>query len=170
MFKFVESVKIEASPEDIWEYCTEIEQWWLPANPDHIQMQIHSDDALLGPKVKVSFVENVAGITGHAEGQITKWVPKSEVKWEGVCVYDYKRLRVTIREGITWRIHSSKAGTRLSARVWAKFPDTLVGQFFEWQAKHVLNVVDWYREHTRHELEYLKSEIEAGVLAAKDSA
>ncbi|MEJ2210086.1 MAG: SRPBCC family protein [Anaerolineae bacterium] len=161
MFEFTESIRIAAPPAKVWDYVADVERWWLASNPDHIRMDVGGDGAALGPGTEVTFEERVAGLRGRAEGTVTRWVPGNLIEWEGRARYHYLGLPLQVREGVSWQVEGSDGGSRLSARVWAEFPSGLLGRFFEWYAKSMLDVVDRDREHARRELEYLKFEIEA---------
>ena len=169
MFEFTESIHIEAPPADVWEYVANVEHWWLASNPEHIHLEALNSESAIGLGSKIVFEERVAGIKGKAEGSITKWIPGTEVTWEGVANYHYLGFLLRVHEGVSWRVGINNRGTQLSANVWAKFSSSLLGQLFEWYAKKILNVVDKDREHARRELEYLKSAIESPDQAPDDT-
>lgn len=160
MFEFTESIRIEASPADIWNVLQDVEQWWPPSNPEHIKIEVRSPDKSIDVGTEIGFEERVAGIKGRAEGKIIRLIPETEVTWEGVAEYRYVGLPFQIREGVSWQIDRDGEASELSAQVWAEFPSTIFGRLLEGYAKSVLNVVDRDREHARQELEYLKRAIE----------
>jgi hypothetical protein len=68
---------------------------------------------------------------------------------------------VRVDEGVTWRVDpTDEATTRVSARVWAKFPRHPIGRVAAFAFMHLLNGVEKDREHARTELRYLKDLIE----------
>lgn len=160
MFRFTESVRVDAPAENVWKRLTDIERWWLPSNPEHIRLDVQTCGQPIGVGTKISFEERVAGLRGRAEGEITKWTPGEEAAWQGEAEYRHLGFRFRIREGVSWRVGSDSRASILSAQVWAKFPSSIFGRFLEWYAKSLLNVVNRDREHARRELEYLKNEIE----------
>lgn len=163
MFEFTESIFIEAPSNTVWEQLANIEQWWPPSNPEHIRIEVRSSDEPVDVGTEIVFEERVAGIKGQAQGVITRWIPGTEVTWEGTAVYRYLGFRFRVREGVTWRVESLGEISKLSAQVWAEFPSSVLGRFLEWYMTSLLDVVDRDREHARHELEYLKRMIEGNV-------
>lgn len=170
MFEFVESITIEASPADVWDYLADVESWWLASNPEHIYLEVLSPDSSIGLDTKIVFEERVAGINGQAQGTITQFDPGTQITWEGQAIYNYLGFSLEVHEGVSWLVKSDEQGTQLSAHVWAEFPSSLGGRFFEWYAKAILDVVDKDREHARQELQYLKSAIESRGQSAKDTS
>ncbi|MEJ2710216.1 MAG: SRPBCC family protein, partial [Anaerolineales bacterium] len=138
MFKFTESIHIEAPPADVWEYVADVERWWLASNPEHIHLDVPSPEPTVGLGSKIVFEERVAGIKGKAAGSITKWIAGTEVTWEGIANYRYLGFPLRVREGVSWRVDNGEHETQLSATVWAKFSSSLLGQLFEWYAKRIL--------------------------------
>lgn len=162
MFEFTESVRVEAPPDEVWKLLADVERWWLSSNKDHIRLEAGSSDEL-GVGTEVAFEERVAGIKGRAKGIITRWVPGDEATWEGEAKYRYMGFSFRVQEGVSWRVESDGEATRLSARVWAKFPSGIFGRISEWYSKSLLQVVDRDREHARRELEYLKRSVEKTI-------
>lgn len=161
MFEFTESIYIDAAPPRVWDTFSDVERWWPPSNPEHISIQVEARPIAEG--TAVSFEEKVAGIPGRARGYITELWPGERVTWAGTARYRYKHLiPFTIREGVSWTLTPDGNGTRLSARVWASFPDTLTGRLLEWYARRFVDVIRQDRTHARQELEWLKQHIEGG--------
>ena len=163
VFQFTESISVAASPQDIWDNLADIEEWWPPSNPEHIDIEVRPRGPAVGVGTEVVFEERIAGIKGQAAGAITTWVPGREATWEGEAVYYYFGLPFRIGEGVCWSVEEDGPASRLSARVWAVFPKTLYGRFMEWYAIRLLNVVEHDREHARRELEYLKRLVEGNA-------
>jgi hypothetical protein len=163
MFQFTESIHIAAPAEQIWKTLVDLETWWPPSNPEHINIEIRSSGKPIDVGTEIVFAEYIAGIKGKAAGFITKWNTGHEAAWEGEAVYRYYIVPIRIREGVSWLIESKGENSILSAHVWAKFPSTLFGRFLEWYATNLLNVIARDRDHARCELEYLKEVIETPV-------
>ena len=159
MFKFTESQIIDATPNLVWTYLCDIKRWWLPSNPDHIELLV--DDKNLHAGSVVRFKERVAGFPGEAKGKITEWESGRKVTWEGVATYHYLGVCVTIDEGVTWEILSRLGRTTLTATVWADFSGSLKGRMFEVWFLKLFRVIDRDREHARIELEYIKNAVES---------
>jgi len=160
MFEFTESILIEVSSGSVWKTLADFENWWPPSNPEHIRIEVQSENKPVDVGTEIVFEERIAGIRGQAQGMITRWVPGEEATWEGTAVYRYLGISFQIREGVSWRVESLGESSRLSARVWAEFPAGIFGRFLEWYTKSLLNVIEHDREHARQELTYLKSVIE----------
>ncbi|WP_162622880.1 SRPBCC family protein [Salinisphaera orenii] len=157
MFEFTETITIHRPGSQVWQTLVDIETWWPPSNPEHIDIQVHSAGQPLDVGTRVDFEERVAGIRATAQGSITRWEPEREVAWEGDAVYRYYGIPLYVREGVVWRVESKGQTTDLSANVWARFTSPLFGRVIEWYATKLLNVVEKDRAHARCELEYLKN-------------
>ncbi|MQA83841.1 MAG: hypothetical protein GEV03_04185 [Streptosporangiales bacterium] len=88
--------------------------------------------------------------------------PLSAVTWEAPeARYRWFGITFTLGEGVTWSLEpEGENATRLSARVWARFPGGAVGRILEWTFAHVVNGIERDREHARTELRYLKRTLE----------
>lgn len=160
MFEFTESIAISRHPTKIWDCLVDVEKWWPPSNPEHIGIEVRSSGKPIGVGTEITFKERVGGIEGCAAGSITSWVTGREATWEGEAVYRYRGIPIRIVEGVCWSIQERGSSSMLSARVWAKFPETVFGCVLEWYAVNIMNIVDRDRAHARCELEYLKGVIE----------
>jgi hypothetical protein len=160
MFEFTESIRIEAPVGKVWKHLVDVEAWWLPSNPDHIGLEVRSANDRINVGTEVVFEERVAGIKGQATGTIKNLIDGEEITWESTAEYRYLGFLFQIQEGVSWQVESDTQTSTLAARVWAKFPSSIVGRIFEWYAKSVLDIVDRDREHARRELAYLKRVIE----------
>lgn len=169
MFEFTESVHIQASTDQVWSLLQNVERWWPPSNPEHIGIEVRSSNNSIGVGTEIVFEERVAGIKAKAEGEIKRFVPKTEAAWEGTAKYRYFGVSLVVDEGVTWQLADSNGGAVLSAHVWAKFPQSLFGRALEWYAKAILNIVKRDRAHARCELEYLKRTIESDGLELKQN-
>lgn len=160
MFEFTASIDIQASPKTTWGYLSDVEGWWVASNPEHESLEIVSG----GPDVKEGTVlricEKVAGIPAVAEGPVCEIVEGSSVTWKADAVYRLFGMRFPVKEGVTWRITPKDEKCKLSANVWAEFPNSLFGQVSEWIFKHILNGVAQDYKHAICELRYIKQRVE----------
>lgn len=160
MFEFTETISIDAQPGQVWQLLSDVERWWPPSNPDHIRIEVRSSDKSISVGTQVMFEERVAGVSARAEGAITRLIPEAEATWEGLAVYRYWIFRFKIHEGVSWRLAAAGTYSKLSAKVWARFPPGIFGRLLELYAWLVLTVVKKDREHARRELEYIKHAVE----------
>ncbi|OBG36293.1 hypothetical protein A5673_18475 [Mycobacterium sp. E3198] len=161
MFDFSESVVIAAPHEQVWSVLSDIDGWWLASNHEHEGLE-HLDSlppTQVGARLRIR--EKIGGIPGVAEGTITAVDPGTAVTWEADALYRWFGIPLRVGEGVTWRAEpAGEAKTRVSARVWARFPEHLVGRVAAFAFVHLLNGIEKDREHARTELRYLKSVIE----------
>lgn len=161
MFDFTESVLIEAPHSHVWEVLSDIDRWWLASNPEHESLE-HLD--LLAPTqvgARLRIREKIGGIPGEAVGTITAMDPDTSVTWEADARYRWLGVPILVGEGVTWRVEpKDDATTCVSARVWANFPNHIIGQLAAFAFMRLLNGVEKDREHARTELRYLKQLIE----------
>lgn len=156
-FEFTESIDVPASPEEVWDVMVDVEDWWPKSNPEHESIERLTPGALR-PGTRLLVHEKIAGIPGEIEGPIVT-VDETERRlvWRGENArYDFFGLTLVVTEGVTWTIEAADHGSRVSARVWAKFPEGVFGRlaaaFFRWP----LGGVRRDREHARAELRYLR--------------
>lgn len=161
MFTFTESVTIQAPPAAVWDRLCDLEGWWPASNPEHESLE-RLDDRGVSPGARLRIREKIAGVPGEAIGEITRVEPGTAVTWEAPAArYRWFGIPFTIGEGVTWRIApDGERATRLSARVWARFPAGVLGRVLQALFTGVLNGVERDREHTRYELRYLKNELD----------
>lgn len=158
MFDFTETVLIEAPRDEVWEVLSDIDRWWLASNPEHGSSE-HLDSLAptkVGARLRIR--EKIGGIPGEAVGTITAVEPGTAVTWQADARYRWLGIPVRVGEGVTWRVEPhDESTTRVSARVWATFPEHLVGRVARFFFVHVLNGIDKDRHHARTELRYLKN-------------
>lgn len=172
MLDFTETIPIRAPPARVWVALLDIERWWPPSNPEHKSIE-RLDDAdqvievgqpvEIGVGTRFRIREKIAGVPGEGVGVVTGVVSGRAITWEADAMhYRLYGVRFTIAEGVTWSVdpHESEASL-LSARVWARFPDGLVGRILWLVFSRLLNGVERDRHHARVELEYLKKTIES---------
>jgi len=170
MFEISPAVEIEAPPDVVWEFLTEIEEWWVPSNPEHESLEILSEHETLREGTRIRVKERIAGLPGVAEGEVTELLPRERITWEAPDTrYRYYGLTIRVHEGVSWMLEPTDRGTNLTARVWATFPNTLLGTLVEWSFKHLLGGVEKDHEHAMKELEYIKAEIESSGTNRRDS-
>lgn len=173
MLDFTEFIRVEAPPARVWAALLDIERWWPQSNPEHESIdRIHGaehvadlgDRGEIGVGSRFLIREKIAGIAGVGVGVVTRMEPGRAVTWEA----DHMRYRLysvtfTVGEGVTWRADpSDEPGTSLlSARVWARFPDGLIGRVAWLVFSRLLGGVEKDRHHARVELEYLKDAIKS---------
>lgn len=176
MLDFTESIRIEAPPARVWAALLDIERWWPLSNSEHesIERLYGADEVAdagdpgeIGVGTRFRIREKIAGVPGEGIGLVTRVEPGRAVTWEA----DQMRYRLygvtfTVGEGVTWRVdpHESEA-SQLSARVWARFPEGLVGRFLWLVFSRLLDGVEEDRRHAQVELEYLKEAIESAPAA-----
>ena len=161
MFEFTETIDIGASADAVWETIVEVERWWPPSNPEHDSLErLDEGDLKVGTRFRIR--EKVAGIPGEAIGIITNVEPGTSVTWRAdQAQYRLLGISFTIGEGVTWRVEPDGLDAcRLSAHVWATFPDGVIGRFLSFVFTQLLDGIAKDRQHTRTELEYLKKSIE----------
>ena len=171
MLDFTETIAIRADPARVWANLLDIERWWPPSNPEHesIERLDDADEVIkvgqpveIGVGTRFRIRERIAGVPGQGVGVITGVDPGRAITWEADTMrYRLYGVRFTIAEGVTWSVdpHEFEASL-LSARVWARFPEGLVGRILWLVFSRLLNGVERDRHHARIELEYLKKTIE----------
>ncbi len=161
MLEVTAKVNIKSSPETIWKYMINLNNWLVDSNPEHIRMEFLSDSEELKRESKISIIEKVACIRGEATGEIIDFVLEKQVTWKSNnAVYHYSGLNISVQEGVTWSLRITTEGTELSAHVWASFPGSLFGKIIEWYFKNVLKGVQKDYDHTLKELLFIKKAIE----------
>lgn len=161
MFQFTETIGIQAPASAVWRVMRDINRWWPRSNPEHLSLELLDDPETLQIGTRLRIQEKIAGIPGEATGTITDLVPGQTVTWEARARYRWLAVSLTVREGVTWRIAArDEHTTDVSAGVWAVFPG-IRGRLLQPVFVHLLRGVEKDREHTRTELRYLKSLIEA---------
>jgi hypothetical protein len=162
VFDFTESIVVEAPPARVWEVMREVDQWWLPSNPEHISLEHLDDRPVTEVGARLRIREKVAGIPAVAVGTITDVSEGSAVTWDAAATYRLLGFSVAIGEGVTWRIESrSSASSVVSAHVWATFPSGFVGRLVAFVFVRLLDGIEKDREHARTELRYLKRTVES---------
>lgn len=160
MFEISAMTTIASPPQRVWEFLVDIQNWWLPSNPEHESLEILSthDRLELGTKLRIG--ERVAGIPGEAIGSITAFVPGERATWVAKARYRLLWTRFTIDEGVTWSVRPVRGGSELRADVWAHFPRSFFGMLLELMFVYVLRGRDKDRQHAETELEYIRRELE----------
>ena len=160
-YEVAPTIRIAASPEIVWEYLVDIEEWWVKSNPEHESLEILSTTDRIAEGTHIEVRERIAGVPGVARGEITELVPEQRITWEAPGArYRYFSIPLHVSEGVTWEVSPDDGGSELTARVWASFPDSLWGRVVEWSFKHVVDGVERDYEHAMRELEYVKRAVE----------
>jgi hypothetical protein len=155
-------VLIEAPHLRVWEVLSDIDRWWLASNPEHESLEHFDSLAPTQVGARLRIREKIGGIPGEAVGTISAVDPGDAVTWEADARYRWLGVPVCVGEGVTWRVQpQDETTTRVSARVWATFPNHLTGRVAAFAFARVLNGVEKDREHARTELRYLKGLIES---------
>jgi len=163
MFEIKAKTVINAPLEKVWEFMKNVKGWWPSSNPQHIDMQILSQDEEIKKGTQIKLKEKIAGVPGEAVGEISDFVDMQKVTWQSRnAVYSLYGVKVVVEEGVTWSLESGENGVELSARVWARFPDTFKGRAMEWVFKNILDGERKDYEHAKKELEYIKDKVESG--------
>ncbi|MFC7130509.1 SRPBCC family protein [Haloferax chudinovii] len=161
MYAISPTVTIDASPEQVWEFLKDVEEWWVASNPDHESLEVYSDGERIEEGTRIRVRERIAGIPGVADGEVTEYVPGERLTWEAPKArYRFYGFPLEVDEGVTWKITPTRGGTELTARVWASFPDSVLGTITEWTFEHVLHGVERDYRHAMRELEYIKRSLE----------
>lgn len=162
MWEFTAAVDIDCATDEAWAYLTDVEQWWVASNPDHVCLEVRSDGDGLVEGTRILIEEYVAGIRGRGEGTITRVVDRERVRWEAEDFrYRLLGLPLVVQEGVEWKLASlATGGTVLSAHVWARFPRSPWGRLAELIAKRLMNGMQKDYEHALTELRYIKEQLE----------
>ena len=161
MYEITAKLIIKASPQKIWQYMSNLDNWWVDSNPEHDSLVSYSESREINKGTIIRIREQVAGVPGEALGEITEFIPEKRVTWQAdQAIYRYIGLKIPIKEGVAWSLRPTTEGTELSAHVWAIFPDTLFGRVIEWCFKHILKGVQKDYEHAMRELMHVKNVME----------
>ncbi len=122
---------IATTPEKLWKLMQDLEDWWPKSNPEHVSLEILSEDKTIREGTRIRIKEKIAGVPGEAIGEIRDVIKGKQVTWgSDRAVYRYLGIELAVEEGVTWRIQKTEGGTELSADVWARFPATWKGRVF----------------------------------------
>ena len=161
LFEFTESIQIQASLDRAWRYLVDIEQWWVPSNPEHDSLEILGKGQELDVGTRIRIREKIAGIPGEALGEVTELSAPHHITWKAdLACYRLWGIPLRVTEGVRWSLVPSEAGVKLSATVWAIFPCGLKGRLVEWLFKGPLQGETKDRRHAQRELEHIKKELE----------
>jgi hypothetical protein len=161
MFAFTEAILIDAPQEAVWRVIRDVDGWWLASNAEHESLERLDSRPVTEVGAKLRIREKIGGIPGEAVGTITSVEPDSAVTWEAEATYRWLGMKLTVDEGVTWRVQpQGNEKSLLSARVWAAFPQGPLGRLAAIGFVHLFNGEEKDREHARTELRYLKRVIE----------
>lgn len=162
MWEFTADTEIDCDRESLWTVLSDVEDWWPKSNPDHVELEVLSEDKPMEEGTAIRIEEYVAGFRGRGEGHVVRYEPPERVVWESPALtYRFLGLSVTVEEGVEWRLARLERGVVLGAHVWAVFPDTLWGRLAEFVAKRLMNGLQKDCEHAMEELRYLRGRLES---------
>ena len=157
------AVRINASPATIWSYLEGFETLWEESNPDHDGTWVVMDPKKpLRDGLRFYQREFVGPIKGMIKADLRDVVTEDRFSWIGTCTYTLPPLPLafTVEEGGTMELEQTDGKTRLSHRVWARIPPTVLGKVAEKGLSLFGDLEREAYEHTLVELEYFKEIIE----------
>lgn len=109
---------------------------------------------------RISIKEKIAGIPCKANGIVTSINKHKLLRWEAVySVFGLSWLK--INAGVNWKLNElNDSITKLSANVWANFPDKFRYKLMWFFIKKIFNGIEKDYDHALTELRYLKSKLE----------
>jgi ligand-binding SRPBCC domain-containing protein len=164
VFEISPKIMIDAPTDVVWNYLIDVDNWWLQSNPEHIGLEIQSDEQAIRQGTRMLIRERIAGIPGEALGEISEFDEHEKLTWKSnQATYRVLGVHFSVKEGVTWELEPLNHGTQLSAHVWAYFPDGLPGMMLEWWFKHVMDGISKDYQHAMTELRFVKAHIEERV-------
>jgi hypothetical protein len=157
------AVTIDASRGTVWSYLEEFETLWEESNPDHDGTWVVMDPKKpLRDGLRFYQREFVGPIKGMIKADLRDVVTEDRFSWIGTCTYTLPPLPLafTVEEGGTMKLEQTDGKTRLSHRVWARIPPTVLGKVAEKGLSLFGDIEREAYEHTLVELEYFKEIIE----------
>lgn len=107
MIEVEASVEIARPPQDVWNYVSRIDKWWLASNPgEHIELsQIGQGNVQRGTAYVLK--ERIAGIRGEAIITISEYQPPERLEWKSLrAKYKLFGIGLKVKEGGTFKISS----------------------------------------------------------------
>lgn len=151
-------VVILAPKEDLWNFLSDLENWWVKSNPEHLSLVVHNSKNSIGIGTKLTVREKIAGIPCKAIGEITKYDKYHLVEWKAkYYVLGVKWIKIDA--GVRWKLRSNNNKSTLMANVWANFPKTF-GYRLLWFIFKTVDGVKKDYDHAMRELIYIKTTIE----------
>ncbi|WP_440991493.1 SRPBCC family protein [Haloarchaeobius baliensis] len=157
------AVRIDASPGTVWSYLEEFETLWEESNPDHDGTWVVMDPKKpLRDGLRFYQREFVGPVKGLIKADLRDVVTEERFSWIGTCTYTLPPIpfAFTVEEGGTMKLEGTDEQTRLSHRVWARIPPTVLGAVAETGLALFGDIEQEAYEHTLVELEYFKEVIE----------
>jgi hypothetical protein len=157
------AVTIDAPPRTVWSYLEEFETLWEESNPDHDGTWVVMDPKKpLRDGLRFYQQEFVGPLKGTIRADLRDVVTGERFTWTGTCTYTLLPipLTFTVEEGGTMMLEGADGQTRLSHRVWARVPPTVLGKVAETVLALFGDIEREAYEHTLVELEYFKEVIE----------
>ncbi|AUV84317.1 hypothetical protein C2R22_22445 (plasmid) [Salinigranum rubrum] len=157
------AVRIDASPATVWSFLEEFETLWEKSNPDHDGTWVVMDPKKpLRDGLRFYQREWVGPVKGIIKADLRDVVEERRFSWIGTCTYTLPPfpLAFTVEEGGTIQLEPTDGQTRLSHRVWARVPPTILGRVLQGVLPILGDIEQEAYEHTLVELEYFKDVIE----------
>ena len=157
------AVRIDASAATVWSHLEEFETLWEHSNPDHDGTWVVIDPKKpLRNGLRFYQREWVGPVKGIIKANLRDVVEEQRFSWIGTCTYTLPPLPVAfiVEEGGTMQLEQTDGSTRLSHRVWARVPPTVLGKVTERALALFGDIEREAYEHTLVELEYFKDVIE----------
>jgi hypothetical protein len=159
------SITIQASPEAIWQYAHQPENWTASNPLEHFGLHYDSPDNL--PHQGTEFVqkESVAGQYAELHGRFHYMNAPRLAFWSGTATYPLLGglLKVRLPEGGVLQLQPVEDGTRFSHRVYMDFPDSWLGKLLLWFFETRLKGRQALHDHAYRELVFFKKELEANA-------
>jgi hypothetical protein len=157
-------IVIDGTPEEIWEFSSNPENWTASNPTEHWGLTYDSPDNRPGEGVEFHQDEAVAGIRNDLYGRFQYLDVPNVAVWTGSAYYPLLGGLLTIRipEGGTIRLEETEDGrTRMSHAIFMDFPNSRFGRWFKWVFVHVIDGPEKLAQHNRVELEYFKEHVES---------
>jgi hypothetical protein len=161
MIEVEASVEIQRPSQDVWDYVSQLDKWWLVSNPDeHIELSVIGQGKI-EKGTELVLKERIAGVRGEAIITISKYQPPILIEWKSLTAqYSLMGMGIEVSEGGTFKILPTENGCILSHKVWGEFGRGIVNSMTEWFFKSILKGEQKDYIHTHNELLYIKEKLE----------
>jgi len=153
---------IQNTPENIWDFAYNPENWTASNKKEHRGLQFFNESNRPETGVEFHQKELVAGVYADLKGQILYAERPSVCVWTGIATYKVfgGLIKTRIPEGGLVTVTKSDSGWKISHNVFMDFPDTIVGKIAYWIFTKVLKGEKAVYDHTYSELEYFKEKLD----------
>jgi hypothetical protein len=149
---------INATPEGIWEFAYNPENWTM-SNPEEHRGLVFFNK-MNRPETGIEFhqKELVAGFYADLKGQILYAERPPVCVWSGTAIYRVLGglLKPRIPEGGVVQVKRVDKGCKVAHDVYMDFPDSIFGKMLLWVFKKFFNGEKAVYDHTYRELVYFK--------------